>query len=57
MRPAPVLLYLMQPTAQQRPPAHTKAARVHAERRAHRGDGAFAPARRLRQLASHLLPA
>jgi len=56
MRPTPVLLYLMQPAAQQRPAAQAKTAEVHAARRTRRDDGVIAPRRRLLQLASRLLP-
>jgi hypothetical protein len=56
MRPVPVLLFLMQPAAQQRPAAQAKAAQGHGARRARRDGGAFAPGRRLRQLAWRLRP-
>jgi hypothetical protein len=56
MRPVPVLVYLLQPAAQQRPAAQGKAAQVHAARRARRDDGVFSSGRRLRQLAWRLLP-
>ena len=59
MRPVPVLLFLMQPAAQQRPATQAKAAQGHGERRArraHRDGGAFAPGRRLQQLAWRLRP-
>ena len=53
MRPVPVLLYLMQPAAQQRPAAQRKAAQIHAARR---DDVVLAPGRRLLRLAWRLLP-
>jgi len=56
MRPVPVLLYLMQPAAQQRPAAQGKAAQVQPARRGRRDDGVFAPGRRLLQLPWRLLP-
>lgn len=56
MRPVAVLLYVMQPAAQQRPAAQRKAAQVHAARRVRRDGGVLAPGRRLLQLAWRLLP-
>jgi hypothetical protein len=56
MRPAPVLLYLLQPAAQQRPAAHAEAEQVHAARRARHDAGLFSPGRRLLARARHLLP-
>ena len=57
MRPAPVLLYLIQPPAQQRPAAQAKAAYVRAAPRARRDNCVLAPGRRLLHLAGRLLPA
>jgi hypothetical protein len=57
MRPVPVLLYLMQPAALQRPAAQIEDAQVPAARRARHDEGVFASGRRLLQLAWRLLPA
>lgn len=47
MRPAPVLMYLLQPAAPQHPAAQAEAPQVHAARRTRRDVGVFASGRRL----------